>query len=204
MVHRLKVLGLVLTAMLALGVLSASAASAAEFFSSAEATEFEAGQEGVHELVTNTGVVTCEVVHFTGVQEGAVAETMTLSPSYSECEFEELFGITVSVNGCDYVFSAENETEGEAEIANCNESVPYIQWGSLATCRVRISQQVIPRVTYKRTFSNWFRREVIYEWVVIIYAESGLFCAGGPVNNGTYSGISQVVGNGESAELWIE
>ena len=202
MIRNLKVLGLALVAVLAMGAIAASAASAGSFTSDAAVTNIVAGQVGEHEFVTNTGVVVCEVAHFTGEQEGETTATVTSSPLYTECEFQGLFSITVSVNGCDYVFHASSATEGTTDIAGCNESVPYIQVGSLATCRVRVQQQNgIGPISYTEVGNNV---EINSEAEGISYSESGLFCAGGAVNNGKYFGLSVAEGNEGSANLGVE
>ena len=219
MLRNIKVLGLALVAVLAMSALAASVASASveatEFTSTAAETALVAGQVGVHEFVTNTGVVVCEVAHFTGEGKSKAEPTQTIAPAYSECEFEGLFNVTVSVNGCKYKFNVNQVVEGESvvnkgsvAITGCNESVPYIQVGSLATCRVRVGEQTVGSSTFEVVGSNL---KVTAETTGIEYTDSGLFCVEEdeegnplPVNNGTYNGISVAVGNGEAASLSVD
>lgn len=202
MIRNIKVLGLALVAVLAMSAVAASAASAGNFTSSAEVTSLVAGQTVTHEFVTNTGVVVCEEAHFTGEQSGTTVETVTVAPEYNGCEFQELFTVSVSENGCEYVFHASSATEGTVDIAGCNESVPYIQVGNLLTCRVRVQEQNgRGPVEYEDLGNNV---AVLSKVEGLVYSESGAACKGGAVNNGTYNGSSEVKGNGGAANLGVE
>jgi hypothetical protein len=99
---KIKGLGLVLVAVLAVGAVSVAAASAAEFHSEVETT-FGVGQQvtaGVY--TTAAGTIKCKEISGTGVMTGKAANSITIAPSISGCT---AFGQAAvwSMNGCEYV-----------------------------------------------------------------------------------------------------
>lgn len=197
MLHKLLAVAIPF-AILSIWVSSASAVIVTvydNFYSDEASTELVGGQVGEHEFVTNTGVVVCEVAHFTGELAEHESETIILQPAYTECEFQELFGITVSTNGCGYEFSITEGANGDTSIVECNSSVPYVQMGSLATCRVRFEEQSgKDSIEYDEI---GFSLEILTMVEGLSYSESGLFCSGGEVENGTYNGLTVLSGYGE-------
>lgn len=209
MLGKIKALGLALVAVLAIGALGASGASATEFHSSAEVTEFSGTQEGVHDIVVNTGVIECEEEHFTGevvgeeVEKDTFAmEALVLHPEYTECEFRELFEVEIVSHECDFVFHASSSSEGSMDIDNCYAAEPYIQIGSLTTCRVRIEEQeALALIDYAVLVEVFLI--ITFEIEEMTYSESGLFCTGGSVDNGTYDGNVWMIGKGEGKTAYL-
>lgn len=107
----LKAFGLVLVVVSAVGAITTSTASANQFHSASS------------ELTTLTRVsnivplfeyefdktVACITVGGSGEMTSQTVAAVTFSPTYSVCEAQFLFGsdVTVSMNGCDYLFTIE-------------------------------------------------------------------------------------------------
>lgn len=196
MMRNLKALGLALVAVFAMSALASSTASAT-FHSSLENTSLSGEQTETHEFTVNTGVVVCGVAKFSGFQEKTTAETVSIVPEYKECEFQELFEVTVNVNGCDYVFHASSETEGTVDIATCGAN-KYIQVGSVFTCRVRVPEQEGKGPISYATEGKG--QKVTAAVTNLTYEETGLFCSGEGGENGEYSGPSVVTGKSGEEE----
>lgn len=77
-----------------------------------------------------------------------------------------------------------------------------MQTGSVFTCRVRVLEQSgLAALGFEVVSSNL---AVTFELEGMEYEESGLFCAGGPESNGTYTGVSEIEANGGEAEFRVE
>jgi hypothetical protein len=124
MISNLKALGLALVAMLALGALTASAASAqGKITSDGSVTLHGKHLAGVNALTAFGGRTECPNATYTGHKVGSTTELIangstqaTITPHYGLCKtiagFE--FSSTVDMNGCDYVFDLEGTTGGVA------------------------------------------------------------------------------------------
>ncbi|HEX3240731.1 MAG TPA: hypothetical protein VHR18_11445 [Solirubrobacterales bacterium] len=110
MKRKLGSLGLMLAAVLAVGV---STASAANFFSAVHPQSVSGTQTTNHVFTTNAGTVTCKKVTFTGTTAASVSATQTLTPDYSECTAFGFISVPVDENGCGYIFNASGTTEVE-------------------------------------------------------------------------------------------
>jgi hypothetical protein len=205
MIRNLKVLGLALVAVFAMSAVAASASSAAQFHSEGANTTFSGGQTTQHRFGTTTGTVICSTASFSGEAANATEESLTITPVYSGCEFEELFEVTVNTNGCKYTFHASSATNGTVDIKGCGTN-KYIQVGSTLTCRVRVPEQNgISAVMYTNEGSGANRKVLVTAEVTNLrYEESGLFCAnsGTSMENGTYTGSTLVSGN--QGGVWVE
>jgi hypothetical protein len=114
--QRFKVLGLNVTAILAISVVTASAASGAEFHSSSGTTFLTGSQVQVNEFAVNGGSFKCTTATASGSQVGLTAKEITLTPHYTGCT---AFGQTIHVdlNGCTYRFTAASATAGNTVVA---------------------------------------------------------------------------------------
>lgn len=151
-----------LAAMALVAFVGTSAASAANFHTSASAGSAITGsvaitKEGEKEVKHNhvfkvTGnAVTCNTISFTGETTGATAETEKVHPEYSNCTAFGFAGATINTAGCQYVFNANTTLNGGTEAAvnltECTEkggkagvtitvNVPFI-----AKCVARVPNQ---------------------------------------------------------------
>jgi hypothetical protein len=115
MIRNLKILGLAVMATLALGAMSASAASAyqATFTptggaESANLTGIGFEKPNTHRITFGEYIVSCEMTHFTGKLPGASA-LVTLSPVYGSCTtaitgFGTQLPVTIEMNECHHTY----------------------------------------------------------------------------------------------------
>lgn len=114
--HKLKVFGLALVAVFAMGVVVASSASATSgAFTSEKASTTITGTQinAEHVFTTTHGTVKCSTATFHGQSAATVFTSITLTPTYSGCKFAGL-NATVNFTSCEYVFQA-GETDKTAE-----------------------------------------------------------------------------------------
>ena len=122
MIRNLKVLGLALVAVLALGAMAASAAYAEEPAElTTEGTVLSGSQSGTHKFIANGNEVTCKTATFTGTTKNGDREP-TVKPTYNECHIiiGFTFNATVTNQGCSYKFTdfttAAPEYQGKVDI----------------------------------------------------------------------------------------
>jgi hypothetical protein len=108
-----KILGLALVALMALGAMSVSSASAALLFFECDKYPCltEANVTG-GKFTIGTTEVTCTGGSFKSEEEKARSETLLLLASYKSCTAFGFVGATVNMNGCDYTF----HTVGTADV----------------------------------------------------------------------------------------
>ncbi len=120
MIRNLKVLGLAVIAVLALGAFSASSALAVEFHSDSRTgntwltgeTNTGAGVGTTHVFDAAGSTITCKKATFSGTQAGNTAADVTMAASYSECTVHVggfSLAATVNMGGCAYTFNANGE-----------------------------------------------------------------------------------------------
>jgi hypothetical protein len=106
---KLRNLGLALLAVMAMGALSSSAASAGEFHSeSGTETVIKGSQVGTDVITVNAGTVKCSEVTYAGTQAGATATTVKVTPTYSECTAFGFVNTKIDTNGCEFELSGDN------------------------------------------------------------------------------------------------
>jgi hypothetical protein len=99
----------------------ASAASASNFTSGSATTWVHGNQEpgAQHVFTVNSRTVKCETATFLGEATGTSVASLTITPTYSGCEafgIKESEGTKVTMNGCDYKFTAASTTSGTVQI----------------------------------------------------------------------------------------
>jgi hypothetical protein len=160
MIRNFKFLGLALLAVMAMGAMTSSAASADVFnaesapvtltVTGSQEKHLEGGVDKNDRFFTDGGVVECTAVTYKGTQAATTALTMTLAPTYSGCTFAGLTA-TVTTNGCTHVFSLIGATTtGEVEI-KCPESKEItIDVGPESTrrCIIHVPAQKLGGITY--------------------------------------------------------
>lgn len=123
MIRNFKALGLALVAILAMGAVIASSASAAgeRFHSEKETTILTGENEGIHKFGLPNGSfsVECAKAEFKGTSKGeggtTTNKTLTLHPTYSECN-SSLGEASVDTSGCNYVFKSETAATGHLPV----------------------------------------------------------------------------------------
>lgn len=130
MTRNLKMSGLALLALLAIGAIAAQGAAANEnhsFTSEAEPTELT-GTGGVHEWKLGKTVLKCNKVALTGFLATHSADELNLTPAFSECSLGGL-AMTAENKGCKTAFDSDTspnlatEKKEDAVVSlNCGHS----------------------------------------------------------------------------------
>jgi len=169
---KLKALGPPLLAVLAAMAFAAPAQAnePANFWSESEHIDAQLGDEhGAHLFAANFGTVTCTKVSGTATlpnESGALESDVV---SYETCHivtFGITFPVTVTMNGCDYLFTAGTQVnpdlaEGSVHIADCDSgesiTIDVYQAGTEANehgspakrhCQIHVPEQTIGGLRY--------------------------------------------------------
>jgi hypothetical protein len=204
MIRNRKTLGLVLAAVLAIGGLSASNASAASFHSEVEHTIIDGEQSpGTNDLMRfNAGTWTCNSITYTGTTTTATNTSLTVTPTWKECTAFGFVNITIDVNGCTYVFNAG----GSFQISCPGNPITVTAFN----CHIKIGSQTFPSgITYDNAGTGTGRdMSFTINFSGLTYTqESKSFpgCSNGTFNNGTYEGNATVTGTdtaGSPVGVW--
>lgn len=111
MTGKLRALGLVLFAALAMGAIAAQGTSAHQFTSESNSTILTVENESSHTFsITGTKALTviCTIATATGTQSGTSVDTVTLHPSYASCS--SISDPSVETAGCNYIFDSDTTT----------------------------------------------------------------------------------------------
>lgn len=179
MKHTLKAWGLALFAVLAMGALSASPASAGDFHSELSTdTVIKGEQIGTDVLTVNAGTVKCNEAKYTGNQSGATATTTKVTPEYTECTAFGFINTNIDSKQCTYEFSGDNN---DVVIA-CPAGEPITV--TAFNCWVTISSQTTKStgVTYINTGAGTTRHVRSTESLevhVVQHSKSFPGCSGG-------------------------
>jgi hypothetical protein len=147
--RKLKVLGLALVAILAMSAMVASAASAASFTSSQAKTTIVGEQVVANTFTVNGQTVTCKTTTFHGETLATQVESVTVTPTYTNCTafgFAEAkvtgFGHYGEASKCDYKLYAS----GKADLVCPAGTEIVVEAG---TCKTHIKNQTgLGTVTY--------------------------------------------------------
>jgi hypothetical protein len=201
MIRNLKSLGLALVAVLAMSAFVASAASAApEFTASAyPATSTGSNTKGSEAFTLDGTSVLCDS-HFASHSLAAANSTLTVTPTYSNCEAFGFLNATVNTEGCTYVFHATERVS--AGVYNHHVDVVCPTGKSIkieaGTCKAEVKAQN-GRTTVKTTNSGGSVTVQPNTSVSTTVTQDGFGCplAGTGTRNGTYHGhvvVSRVGG----------
>ena len=137
----LKTLGIVALAVLALSLIGASAASALNYTASSYPTTGKAdSQVGNDVLTTEAGALECKK-HFQGTLNGP-SSTLTITPIITGCKAFGFLNATVTMNGCDYLFTEPTGTAPSfSAIVDVVCPVGKVIEISAGTCKVTIGPQ---------------------------------------------------------------
>jgi hypothetical protein len=144
--RKLKALGLALVAVLAMGALSASAASAENFHSeSATDTVIKGSQVGQDVFVFNAGTVKCNEATYAGEQKGATATSVKVTPTYTECTAFGFVNTKIDSAQCTYEFSSDNNNV----VISCPSAEPLTV--TAFNCWVALHSQTLGGISYNNT-----------------------------------------------------
>jgi hypothetical protein len=203
MTRKLKALGLVFVAVLALGALSATAASAASFHYEQTHTMITGGQpHGEDDIWTvNAGTVKCQSSYYTGTTSSATTETFTVTPEYGLCSAFGFINVPIDVNGCTYTFNVS----GFFNISCLSGEITVTAFN----CHVKIGTQTFLGGSYDNSGSGKSRDvTATLKLSGLKYTqESKSFpgCTKGSFINGTFSSSATFVGTntfGEQIGIW--
>lgn len=144
---KLKALCLVIFAAMAIGVVSAPAASAGYFHSEGAETVIQGSKVETDVLTLNAGTVKCNGVTYSGEQYTATATTIKVTPSYTECTAFGFVNAPIDVNGCTFEYSADNGNT----VIDCGASPMTI---TAFSCQVTITDQTTSGTTYSNIGSG--------------------------------------------------
>jgi len=187
--------------------------------SQAAASVFEAGnfpaaisgeQSEAHVFNFGEVKVTCSHATFAGELE-AQLETLTLSPTYTECK--STTAVTVSANGCSYIFKVskkveENRFSGSVDVS-CPIGKAMAFTSAFGLCEAQIGSQTgLAEVTYKNNTSATPKNLKVEEKLTALHYtvtknSGGCFPGTGEKTNGTLIAISTLKASvgGEAALL---
>ena len=218
---KLRNLGLALLAVFVLGAVVAAGASAEGSYiidSSHTTIEGNLIAEGAAEFEAKFGTVKCTESTFVSTVsvEGEESEEakepvsdVTFTPTYSGCKLGEL-KVTIDMNGCQYTFTAPEETEesppfdlhAQMHIVNCSGPIKFTATG----CTVEIPEQTPSTPTAGLTVlgAEPFETQITPTVEGFSYSYSGFLCGSGSGENGAYRGPVEVQGMVVVASEWFE
>ncbi|HEX9967629.1 MAG TPA: hypothetical protein VGB06_06760 [Solirubrobacterales bacterium] len=122
---KLKALGLGLLAAMAMAsvaAVNAGATASGHFTSTASHTNITGTENTTHQVklsVDGGTTIECKKTSYSGTIAAATATEITITPSYAECQTTggTANAVTVTMNGCDYVFFSQGtRTHGTATV----------------------------------------------------------------------------------------
>jgi hypothetical protein len=175
----IKIFGLAIAAMAAMGAATSSSALAALFLaSSAPGTLLGELLGGKHKFVTTAGTVECSVAHASGSITAKDTKLQLALVAYSGCEVPGIGPATVTPQA-DYLFHANGQVTLDNEVTI-----------KASICTVKVPPQgPLSKVKYLNIAGPPMKIELDAEVTGITYTTS-TFCPGGAKteHNGTYAG----------------
>lgn len=217
MIRNLKTLGVALAAMLAMGAVAASGASAQDLFTSNEAAALEGTQTNTHVFEADTRAIECTEATFTG--SGGTEETsLIMEATYDGCEFAGV-NVDVDMGNCAYEFHASGTVDvinngGEHTCTHSESSGPEEGKDPISftasffgsECTVEVGAQTgLESVSYSP--ENEGTEEISAEAKVngIEYRSHGSLCNHErTAADGVYNGNADIVGNNGNAVLTVD
>jgi hypothetical protein len=201
MIRNLKVMGLALVAIFAMGAVLASAASASNFHAASYPVTISGSQSTTHVFTASGTSVSCEKATFSG-SASADSSEVTIHPSYSGCTAFGFVGATVNTEECNYVFHSGNTTN-EAEqiyagttdvVCPAGQSIKI----SASTCALEVkSQNGLSAVSYDNNAGGTVTVGANVENIANTVTKDGFLCplkGTGNFTDGKYTGDTKVEG----------
>ena len=198
MIRNLKMMGLALVAMMALGAVLASSAFA-QFEAEKEPVTLTTSSNEMQKFAPTAGGTAFECTTLTisaNTPKTKASETLEVHPTYSNCETFLGAAMSITTTGCNYVFHLKKgETKGTTDVECEAGKKIVIKMGSICTYEIG-TQTGLGSITYKNVGAGT-TREVIVEpnlggvtWTRIT---NDFFCPAGG-STGTYVGNSTITG----------
>jgi hypothetical protein len=148
MIRKIKTLGIVLAAALALSAMVASGAQGM-YHVSAPHSILVGSQTGSHVFTFGEGFgnITCTTSEIVGTTTAQTPESLTVTGTTSGCK-DSVAGRTVHVAPYTYTFTTPKTTTGEAEVHTIKATTTHITAGGFGTCHVEIPVQTVGGITY--------------------------------------------------------
>ncbi len=220
MIRNLKMLGLALVAVCAMGAVAASAASAnANYWFTAPSsdwTKLSGGQPSKFndrfQVVGKTGgapgITTCETTTYTGSTSATTTTTISLKPAYGGCELEPFGKATITTTGCEYVIHTDplgDTTNGNYDTVTTiectagNEIKIEAKVGGVLKCTVNVPPQNLGTgITLTNTAGGGLTAAISFS--TITYTQTAGTGSGAcstempALANGTYTGAATITG----------
>jgi len=195
---KVRVFAIAVVALLALGGLNASGASA-KFRAETSTGKFTATQENTNKFSFTFGAFECTTANYTGNITSTEAESVELTPSYSGCKAAGL-GATIHTNGC--TFTLTTDVAGTIHITCPVGKEITITMPSAGTvkCTVHIPAQTVTGATYTNIGTGTTREMIMHlEGITnITYSQTAGTGAGACTSshdtNGSLIGTQRVTG----------
>ncbi len=182
--RNLKKLGVLLMAVLALGAIATSTASAGTFTASEEGEL--TGSATTNQVFTAGGEVVCKKAAVSGTITGTEAEEQEAEVNYSECK---AYGVaTVHVTPAIYLFTGVGTTDEDVHVLN---TITLTITKTLFTnhCTITVTPQTVKGGVHY--IDNNGHVDVVATVTGITYHSTGSPCpAAGTYTNGTYTGTT--------------
>ncbi|HET6996953.1 MAG TPA: hypothetical protein VFI03_00055 [Solirubrobacterales bacterium] len=169
-------MGVALVAVVVLGTVVASSASAGTFTADQGATITGKQISGTitgavktqNEFTTKAGTFKCSTVTFHGVAAAASSPEQALTPTISGCFLGGVVPVHVRMNSCNYLFTAGSTTPGDPNTVEiemhikCNVAGDKIEIEATgSTCKTTIGPQTLTGIeTHNRTDASTGRMDV--------------------------------------------
>lgn len=199
--RKLKILGALLAAMMAIGAASASAEPL--FHSEVEHTIGDGEQTGSNMVFSvNAGTITCSTVTGSGTMVGKTFKEATATPTFSGCTAFGFVNATVDTNGCSNVITADIEVHLVCPAGKTMQVTAF-------NCWISIPPQSATSVEYVNTGSGSSRTILARESGTGIHytqtSKSFPGCSNGTFTNGTATGEILTKGTdtaGKQVGIW--
>jgi len=206
MIISLKLLGLIIVAVLAMDAVVASTAQATPEFtaSSYPATLTGSNSFGNEDIKTEAGDIQCNS-HFVSNSLSTQSQTLTLTPTYTNCQSFGFMNATFSTEGCAYVLHATEKVATSSYAHHMDISCPEGKSMKIlsGTCKAEIKPQTgLTTVTTVNLASS-----ITLEWEMfsmsLVVTQDGFGCpfSGTGTKTLTYTGhiILSRVGGGSAS-----
>lgn len=186
----LKIFGLALVAVMALGAMSVSSASAALLLFHASVAPGKLLAKlvgGRHKFTTTSGTVECETANGEGEITEKLSELILVLVTYGTCKITEPLNVSATVSPADYLF----HTNGNVTLMS---PVKIVGGG----CTITVAPQVLSGITYNNITGPPMEVQVTANVKNIHYVVSGTFCIEpkGLFTDGTYTGTENAKEDG--------
>ena len=219
--RRLSTWTAALAALLALGLASASTASAVvpEFHSEITNTVLTAGESGTQEVSLGESTLRCESLSVSGSMVGKATTEIDVVPAYSECVVEtggSSLPAHVHTNSCGYALSISEETveghAGQGQLAvECESAEDKIEvdvtfLGERHCANIPAQTAGTPAVDFTNVGEGTTRQIVVSPTVEgLSYQLTGI-CGSAEASNGAIGGEASILGengSGHHRGIWI-